>query len=100
MCLDLDGNEVWRTGDDPYLGRGGMLLADGMLIVQDGYSGALRLVEPTPEGFRVLAVCDPFGVTDGKDHRMWAPLALSDGNLLVRSQDELKCVNLRAAPGS
>jgi len=99
MCLDLEGNERWRTGDDPYLGRGGSLLAGRMLIVQDGYNGSLRLVEPRPDGFRVLAQCDLFGVTDEKDHRLWAPMALTDGRLLVRSQTELKCIDLRPAAG-
>jgi outer membrane protein assembly factor BamB len=97
MCLDLEGNERWRTGADPYLGRGPMLLADGMLIVQDGYSGILRLVEPRADEFRVLASADLFGVTDDEDHGMWAPMALSDGRLLLRSQTELKCVDLRAS---
>jgi outer membrane protein assembly factor BamB len=98
MCMDLQGNERWRTGADPYLGRGPMLLADGMLIVQDGYSGVLRLVEPRADAFRVLARADLFGVTDDDDHRMWAPMALSAGRLLVRSQDELKCVDVRSRP--
>jgi hypothetical protein len=29
---------------------------------------------------------------------MWAPMALSAGRLLVRSQDELKCVDVRSRP--
>jgi outer membrane protein assembly factor BamB len=96
-CIDSDGNEVWRTGNDPYFGRGGMILADGMLIIQDGYNGTLRLVEPTPEGYRPLAEANVFGIADRKDHQMWAPLALADGRLLMRSQEELKCVDLRGS---
>lgn len=97
MCLDMEGNEKWRTGDQPYFGRGSMLLADGMLIIQDGHNGTLRLVEPTPEEYRPIAEANLFGIDDRKDHQMWAPMALSDGRLLVRSQEELKCVDLRAA---
>lgn len=96
MCLDLDGNEVWRTGDDPYFGRGSMILADGMLIIQDGYNGTLRLVDPTPEGYRLLAEANIFQIEDRRDHQMWAPMALSRGRLLMRSQELLKCIQLRA----
>jgi hypothetical protein len=95
MCLDLEGREIWRTGDDPYLGRGSMILADGMLLVQDGLSGTLRLVDPTPTGYRMLAEANVFGVADRRDHQMWAPLALADGRLLMRSQEELRCLDLR-----
>ncbi len=94
-CIDLAGSEKWRTGDAPYLGRGGMIAADGMLIIQDGYVGTLYLVEPDPEGFRVLARWDTFGQREYQDERMWAPLALSGGLLLVRSQHEMKCLDLR-----
>jgi outer membrane protein assembly factor BamB len=99
MCLDLQGQEQWRTGESPYIGRGGMLLADGMLIIQDGYNGALRLVEPNPQKFTLLAQANVFGVTDDSDGRMWAPMALSQGKLLLRSQSELKCVDVRKPPG-
>ncbi len=95
MCLDREGNEKWRTGDDPFFGRGAMILADGMLIIQDGFSGILRLVEATPQGYKQLAEADLFGMDDRRDHNMWAPMALAEGRLLLRSQDTLKCVDLR-----
>jgi outer membrane protein assembly factor BamB len=96
-CIDLAGKELWRTGSSPYLGRGGMIAADGMLIVQDGYVGTIYLVEPDPEGFRELDRWDAFGArSEYRDERMWAPLALSNGRLLVRNQEEMKCVDLRA----
>jgi outer membrane protein assembly factor BamB len=100
MCMDLAGEERWRTGDSPYLGRGPMLFADGMLIVLDGYNGTLRLVNPTPAAFEVIAQAGLFGITDDEDHGLWAPMALTDGRLLVRSQDELKCVDLRRSPAT
>lgn len=97
MCVDLEGNEKWRTGDDPFLGRGSMILADGILIIQDGRSGYLRLVEPSPEGYKQLAEANIFGKDQRRDHRIWAPMALSNGHLLMRSQDELKCLRLTAS---
>jgi len=94
LCLDLEGQEQWRTGDSPYFGRGSMIYADGMLIIQDGFNGVLRLVEPSPEGFRPLAEANLFGITDTKDHELWGPLALSEGRLLMRGKEQLKCVDL------
>jgi outer membrane protein assembly factor BamB len=96
MCLDLDGRVRWRTGDQPNLGRGCMLLADGMLISQDGRTGHLRLIDPNPEKFIQLAEADLFGSGSTRDDlQMWSPMALSDGRLLMRSQALLLCVDLR-----
>ena len=97
MCVDLQGNEMWRTGDDPYFGRGNMILADGMLVIQDGYSGILRLIEPTPSEYKPIAEANIFGIETRRDQQMWAPMALSDGRLYMRSQTELKSVGLAAA---
>ncbi len=96
QCLDLEGNELWRTGNQPYFGRGSMILADGMLIIQDGFNGVLRLVDPSPDGFRLLGEAAIFPEVTQRDGRMWAPMAISEGRLLLRSQETLKCVDMRA----
>ncbi len=61
-----------------------------MIISLDGKSGVLYLVDPSPEGFRELASAKIF---DGE--RMWSPMALSEGRLLLRSQEEMKCIDLK-----
>ena len=94
LCMDLQGNIKWRTGKSPNFGRGSIILADGMLIIQDGHNGTLRLVQPNPERYIQLAEANVFGITDSKDHQMWAPMALSNGKLVMRSQTEMKCLNL------
>lgn len=94
LCLDLDGKEIWRTKDDPYLGRGNVILAGDHLLVQDGYNGTLRVVPATPEGYAPLAEVNLFAVEDERDHNMWAPMALAGNLLLMRSQEELLCVEL------
>ncbi len=96
QCLDLAGKELWRSGDQPYFGRGSMIAADGMLIIQEGAKGILHLVDPSPKGFRLLAEAPIFPESTQRDGRMWAPMALSNGLLLLRSQEVLKCVDLRA----
>lgn len=94
LCLSLDGEEVWRTADDPYLGRGNLFLAGDHLIVQDGYNGTLRVVPASPKGYAPIAEVNVFGVEDERDHNMWAPMALTGNYLLMRSQEELLCLEL------
>jgi len=94
LCLGLDGKERWRTGADPYFGRGNAILAGRHLLVQDGANGTLRVVEATPEAYREVASANVFGIDDRRDHQMWAAMALSGRLLLMRSQDELLCVRL------
>ncbi len=97
VCLDLEGNEKWRSGEDQAgYGTGNILLADGALYIQDGYSGMLRVVVPTPEGYQLKAEADLFKTKDARgDQQAWAPMALSRGRLLIRTQEALKCVDLR-----
>ncbi|MBK1828722.1 PQQ-binding-like beta-propeller repeat protein [Haloferula rosea] len=97
-CWTLDGKELWNTGNEPFMGRGGMIHADGMLIIQDGENGVLRLVDPSPEGFRLLAEANVFGSDLNKrfDLKYWTPPALSNGRLYLRGQEKLICVDLRA----
>jgi outer membrane protein assembly factor BamB len=96
-CWTLDGKELWNTGAEPFIGRGGWVFADGMLIIQDGENGVLRLVDPDPSGFRLLAEANVFGSDLEKrfDLKFWSPPALSNGRLLMRGQGRLLCVDLR-----
>jgi outer membrane protein assembly factor BamB len=98
-CLRIaDGREVWRTGNEPYFGRGSMILADGKLIIQDGHNGILRMVDPSSEGYRLLGEANVFDIAEGDldhDHQFWSPLALSDGRLVMRGQKQMICVDLR-----
>ncbi|MBK9384475.1 MAG: PQQ-like beta-propeller repeat protein [Planctomycetes bacterium] len=94
-CAELDGKELWRTGDQPYLERGCMILADGHLIAMDGLSGELHQIAASPAGFREVARFDPFEGAASAG-RNWAPLALAGGRLVVRSQELLACFDLRA----
>jgi len=88
-CMDLKGDIKWMTGKKPRFDKGGMILADDMIISSDGEKD-LYLIEPTPEEFKVLAKAE---LLDTK--QSWAPLALSDGKLLIRDQKQMKCVLLK-----
>jgi len=86
VCMSMDGKVTWRTGEEPAFVRGGMILADGLLLATDGNTMAY-LIEPNPSGFKPLA-----SATLLERGENWAPLALSDGKLLIRDQKNLKCL--------
>ena len=89
VCMDLNGMVKWKTKTDPLFDRGGNILVDDMIINMDG-NGTLYLIEPTPEGFKMLSSAK---LLDTKE--AWAPLALSDGKLLIRDQKQMKCVQVK-----
>lgn len=93
VCMDLQGNVKWKTGKEPVLDRGHLLIADGLMYNLDGARGVLRLIEPDPAGYKELAQAELF-----RGSQLWAPLVLSDGKLFVRGSDELKCLDVRQSP--
>ena len=88
-CLSLDGKLMWDEAPDFYLGA--FILADGLLLIQDGKSGDLCLIDPSPEGYRELGRARLFPDVTGDP---WAPLALSDGKLLIGDGKKMVCVDL------
>jgi len=90
LCMDLDGNVKWKTGQSPGFDKGGMIIADDLLIGLDGLKGVLYLIEPNPNSFKVLASAKLL-----ETNQCWAPLALSDGKLLIRDQKQMKCVVIK-----
>jgi outer membrane protein assembly factor BamB len=90
VCMNLDGKIMWKTGKAPLFDKGGFILADGLFLSIDGNKGFLYLIEPNPEGFKELAKAKLLDTI-----KCWAPLALSDGKLLIRDQKQMKCVRVR-----
>ena len=88
VAMSMDGQVKWKTDQQPPFVRGGMILADGLLLMTDGNT-KLYLVEPSPAGFKPLASAVILEPGDN-----WAPLALADGKLLVRGQKELKVLQV------
>jgi outer membrane protein assembly factor BamB len=89
VCMDLNGVIKWKTKKDPLFDKGGFILVDDMIISSDGEQ-MLYLIDPTPAGFKVLSKAK---LLDTK--MAWAPLALSDGKLLIRDQKQMKCVQVK-----
>jgi outer membrane protein assembly factor BamB len=100
VCMNMDGEIMWKTKRDPDFNKGSMIYADGMIIATDG-AKSLYLIEPDPSGFKPIASAELLAAKPG-DERMagmfasqnWAPLALADGRLLIRDQNRLMCVKV------
>ncbi len=103
VCMSMDGKIMWKTKRDPDFNKGSMILADGLILATDGRN-SLYLIEPDPSGFKQLASAEMLGDagtdTEGRSRfgggsQNWAPMALSDGKLLIRDQKQMKCVVIR-----
>ena len=90
-CLSFDGKEVWTSEGKASFGLGSFMLADGMFFVLDGDTGKLRLIEAGTTGYNELASAQ---VLAGQE--VWAPMALSDGKLVLRDLTKMMCLDVRA----
>ncbi len=88
VSMSMSGEVKWKTGQSPAFVRGGAILVDGLLLATDG-SQKLYLIEPDPAGFKTLASAELMEAGNN-----WAPLALSDGRLLIRDQKKLIVVQV------
>ncbi len=94
VCMDLDGKVKWQTGRAPNFERGNLILADGVILIMDGRTGELRMLQPDPAGYKELAKAR---ILSGRD--IWAPMALSDGKLVLRDQRQMKCLEVGSGSG-
>jgi outer membrane protein assembly factor BamB len=93
VCLRPDGEPVWQTGPEAQFDSGAFLIADAMAFVMHGKTGELNLFELSDAGPKLLAKSK---VLPAKDGKVWAPMALSQGKLIVRDQHEMKCLEVGA----
>jgi outer membrane protein assembly factor BamB len=99
-CMSMDGQIMWKTKRSPDFNKGSMIFVDGLIIATDG-AKSLYLIEPDPSGYKPLASAELLALKPGDEQmaRMfatqnWAPIALSDGKLLIRDQSRLMCVRV------
>ncbi|MEE8523924.1 MAG: PQQ-binding-like beta-propeller repeat protein [Thermoanaerobaculia bacterium] len=88
-CLDGDGKQVWTSDGKASFDLGSFLLADGMFFILDGRTGILRLVEANLREYHELASAQ---ILSG--HDVWAPLALSEGKLVIRDLQRMVCLQV------
>jgi outer membrane protein assembly factor BamB len=103
VCMNMDGNIMWKTMREPVFNKGSMILADGLILATDG-ANKLYVIEPDSAAFKPLASADilkPGGVDSrnrmtnfGGPTQNWAPIALANGKLLIRDQSRLLCVEV------
>jgi outer membrane protein assembly factor BamB len=103
VCMNLNGKIMWKTKNAPKFDKGSMILADGLIIATDG-ANKLYLIEPDSTAFKPLAsaeILKPGGVDTrnrmtnfGGPTQNWAPIALSNGKLLIRDQSRMICVKV------
>lgn len=102
VCMNMDGQVMWKTKRAPDFNKGSMILADGLILATNG-AKTLYLVEPDPAGFKVLASADLLkeeSKAEGMAARIggvtqnWAPIALAGGKLLIRDQSRMMCVKV------
>lgn len=99
VCMSQDGEVMWKTGREPDFNKGGLILADGLLLATDG-DKTLYLIEPDPTGFKPLASAEVLEIaadiaeTERYGNQNWAPIALADGKLIIRDQNQMVCVQV------
>ena len=103
VCMNMNGEIMWKTARAPLFDKGSMILADGLILATDG-AKSLYLIEPDPSGFKPLASAALLGEegtrSEGIAQRIggtiqnWAPIALSNGRLLVRDHSRMMCVKV------
>jgi len=103
VCMNMEGQVMWKTKRAPDFNKGSMILAERLILATDG-AKSLYLVEPDPAAFKPLASAellketpsgdDPVASQVGGGTQNWAPIALSQGRLLIRDQGRLLCVRV------
>ncbi|MEM9021141.1 MAG: PQQ-binding-like beta-propeller repeat protein [Planctomycetota bacterium] len=96
-CFDADGNLLWKNDNTPGIDRGPVLAIGEYLLTLGGEDGVLRLIRADPAGYDELASFQAFDA-DQRRNMIWAPMAFAHGRLILRSQNQLKCLDLRPAP--
>jgi len=91
MCLTLDGELIWENDSVPGFELGAMILVNGLILNQNGKNGDIHLIKPSTEGYIELGKASYF---DSKKSQAWAPLAFSDGKLIIRDLEKMVCVDL------
>ena len=87
VCMSpQQGQVAWKQGG---FEKGGLLLADGVIIACAGNTGDVIMCKADPAGYQELGRIRPLS------GRAWTAPILADGYLLVRNQQTLVCLKLK-----
>lgn len=90
MCVDLDGTTKWEAPRGSPQDLGNLVIADGLIYKIDSTNGVLTMVEAAASAYKELGRAQ---VLQGD--KIWGPMALSDGKLVLRDLTQMKCVDVR-----
>ena len=90
-CIDLKGNTKWKTGDKPNLNRGSVILINDFLLALDGDTGELILSKASSSKYQEVSRKK---VLVGKRKNIWSPICYTAGVLIVRDQNQMKCLKV------
>ena len=88
VCLTPEGKTLWVSESGQQFGLGPFLMADGVIFAMND-TGLLRLIEATPDKYKLLGQAQVL-----KGHDSWGPLALAGGRLLARDLTRLVCLDV------
>ena len=91
VCLTMDGKLAWEKETGGNFEMGSLIKVGNYFINQNGKNGEISLIEPSPAGYKELAKASFF---DAEKSQAWAPMAFSQGKLLVRDMEKLVCIDL------
>ena len=103
VCMNMDGEIMWKTRRNPNFDFGSMLIADDLMLASDGFK-TLYLIDPDPTAFKAITKAELLGegggATEGMESMIgsstqnYAPIALADGKLLIRDQNRMLCIEV------
>lgn len=92
ICVNLQMDLMWSSGRKDQFDYGHSIIADGMILQMNADTGELSLIEASPADYRLLSRAK---VLDAEGERVWAPMALSNGRLVLRDLNVMKCLDMR-----
>jgi outer membrane protein assembly factor BamB len=96
ICQDfLTGEMVWN--ERQALGKGCLTCADGRLYCLDERDGTVKLVEPSPKGWKEHGqfTLSPQTEQRSPSGRIWTHPVVANGRLYLRDQELLLCYDVK-----
>ena len=87
VCMSPQAGQVaWKQGG---FEKGGLIIADGTIIMLSGNTGDLVMAKATPDSYQELGRLKPLG------GQSWTAPILANGRLIIRNKGTLACLDLR-----
>ena len=91
VCTDRSGKLIWSSGTEERFGLGPYLIADDKLWILSDH-GELVVADAVGDYWKVLWRENIFE----KGHDAWAPMAMTEGRLILREYKKMVCLDVTA----